>query len=197
MSTAPWTFDPDHLGRLEADVWSSYYRREWTRLLRGAVGLVRTGFGMGRLDTLRGAWWVLRANQVWAPYPDNDPDAARELMRRFYALVRDRLDLTLDPVRAADLEVEWWRVHRLHQHGDPIGASRLTDALAALYAYVYVVPHEDVRAAADLRREAMDVSDAWVLAGRDRGHPLFAQEQRLLVSSYTTLRGVLDQVRPG
>jgi hypothetical protein len=30
-----------------------------------------------------GAWLVLRANQVWAPFPDNDPDAARALMKRF------------------------------------------------------------------------------------------------------------------
>ena len=34
----------------------------------------RAGFGMNRVRTLQGAWYVLRANQVWAPYPDNDPD---------------------------------------------------------------------------------------------------------------------------
>ena len=37
--------------------------------------------------TLFGAWLVLRANQVWAPFPDNDPDKARRLMRRFYAML--------------------------------------------------------------------------------------------------------------
>ena len=34
--------------------------------------------------TLRGAWLVLRANQKWAPVPDNDPQAARALMAAFY-----------------------------------------------------------------------------------------------------------------
>jgi len=66
---------------------------------------------------LQGAYCVLRANQVWAPYPDNDPDAARDLMRRFYALVVKDSDLSLDPVKAAELEVEWWRLHREHQYG--------------------------------------------------------------------------------
>lgn len=41
-----------------------------------SVGLVRAGFRMGWLDTLHGAWLVLRANQVWAP-ADNDPARAR------------------------------------------------------------------------------------------------------------------------
>ena len=67
--------------------------------------MVGAGFGMGPRRTLAGAWHVLRANQVWAPYPDNDPDAAREQMRRFYALVASQGYPLLDPVRAAELEV--------------------------------------------------------------------------------------------
>ena len=47
---------------------------------------------------------MLRANQVWAPCPDNDPDAARAFMRRFYALVDAVHRLPLDPVKAARLD---------------------------------------------------------------------------------------------
>src|SRR5205807_1067197 len=95
-------------------------------------------------QTLWGAWLVLRANQLWAPFPDNDPDGSRRAMERFYRLVATRYAEPFDPVRAAQLEVEWWRVHREHQHGeggDPDEDQRpLIDALAALYAYVYGVP---------------------------------------------------------
>ena len=45
--------------------------------------LVRAAFRMSWSRTLVGAWLVLRANQKWAPFPDNDPDAARALMTRF------------------------------------------------------------------------------------------------------------------
>src|SRR6478672_12940796 len=113
--TTPRSFDPVAIGRLECDAWAAYYRREWGPFLRAAVGMVGAGFGMGPRSTLAGAWHVLRANQLWAPYPDNDPDAAREQMRRFYALVAQGHP-RLDPARAAELEVQWWGVHRLHQH---------------------------------------------------------------------------------
>src|SRR6476469_955486 len=96
------SFDPVAIGRLECDAWAAYYRREWWPFLKAAVGMVGAGFGMGPRRTLAGAWYVLRANQVWAPYPDNDPDAAREQMRRFYALVAADHP-QLDPVRAAAL----------------------------------------------------------------------------------------------
>jgi len=55
----------------------AYYRRRWPRFLQAAFGLVRESFGLPWADTLRGGWWMLRANQVWAPHPDNDPDRAR------------------------------------------------------------------------------------------------------------------------
>ena len=106
------------MARLESAAWLGYYRHEWVRVLAASVGLVRCGFGLPWPRTLWGAWLVLRANQVWAPYPDNDPDAARRLMTKFYALAAMG-GHGFDPVKAARLEVEWWRVHRALQHEDP------------------------------------------------------------------------------
>ena len=92
------------------------------------------------------------------------------------------------------LEVEWWRVHRMHQHADDVTEDELTAALVELYAYVYQVPDATVRDAARLRVEAMDCSDRWVAAGCDLGDPLLAQERRLLVASYAALRDAIDRV---
>ena len=86
----PRDFDPVRVGNLETDAWAAYYRRDWRTFLTAAVEMVGAGFEMSRRKTLYGAWLVLRANQKWAPYPDNDPDAARDLMRRFYLLVGAR-----------------------------------------------------------------------------------------------------------
>ena len=63
------SFDPARLGTSEADAWVGYYRHEWRGVLTASVTLVAEGFGMGRRRTLLGAWYVLRANQKWAPYP--------------------------------------------------------------------------------------------------------------------------------
>jgi hypothetical protein len=191
--TSHHLFDPIAVGRLETTAWASYYRRQWSRFLPAAVGMVRAGFGMSRRRTLIGAWWVLRANQRWAPYPDNDPGAARQYMRRFYALVANSGYPHLDPIRAATLEVDWWRVHRLHQHSTDLTEDDLTQALVDLYAYVYRVAPVAVRDAARLRMQAMDVSDRWVEAGCDLTDPLLAEERRLLVGSYTALRDAVER----
>jgi hypothetical protein len=182
------------VGNLETDAWVAYYRRDWGAFLKASVGMVGAGFGMGRRKTLYGAYLVLRANQKWAPYPDNDPDAARDLMRRFYLLVaRDSPDVRIDPATAARLEVEWWRLHRAHQHDPGVPGSDLEQSLVDLYAYVYGAEAESVRPAAAARVEAMDLSDAWVDAGCDLDDPLLARERAALVASYTALRAAVGR----
>ena len=187
-ASGPRSFDPVVVGNRETDAWAAYYLHDWRRFLVASVGLVRAAFGMTPRRTVLGAWFVLRANQVWAPYPDNEPDAARAYMRRFFELVVQEHGLDLDPAQAARLEVEWWRIHRDGPE------ERLEDALVDLYSYAYDAKPEAVRTAARKRVEAMDLSDRWVAAGRERAHPLLAAERRALVASYAALRRVVEQV---
>jgi hypothetical protein len=184
--TAMRTFDPRRVGRLECAAWVTYYRREWVAFLRAAIGLTRETFALPWPKTLYGAWLVLRANQLWAPYPANDPDGARRCMRRFYMLVVRHHGERFDPVEAARLEVEWWRVHRELQH-DGADPTPLVDALGALYAHVYGVPPDTVRLAAAQRALAMRDSDRWVAEGCDLDSPLIANERAALVRSYAAL----------
>jgi hypothetical protein len=165
--------------------------------LRAALGMVRVGFAMSWPRTVYGAWLVLRANQLWAPYPDNDPDGARAAMRRFYALVVRTHDEPFDVDEAARLEVEWWRLHRYLQREDPqAGLDGLTGALAALYAHVYRVPVETVREAAAHRAHAMVVSDRWVAAGCDPDSPDIAAERDALTRGYQALRAAVAVPEP-
>jgi hypothetical protein len=188
-----YTFDPVVLGDRECDAWVHYYRREWAPFLRDSLGLVSEGFGLGPRRTLVGAWLVLRANQVWAPYPDNDADAAREYMRRFYALVVADGSLELNPVEAARREVQWWHIHRVHQREDDVTETELVDAVAHLYGYVYAVPEETVGEAARLRVAAMALSDTWVQAGCSLTDPTLVEERRTLIASYSALRAAIDE----
>lgn len=182
------SFDPRQIGRLECAAWVAYYRRRWGPFLVAAVGMVRAGFRLPWPRTLYGAWLVLRANQLWAPVPDNDPDGARREMRKFYALVAGTHGETFDLTEAARLEVEWWRVHRYLQRDAPEeDAAPLVDALAALYAHVYRIGAADARPAAAERAAAMRISDRWVDAGRDPDSPALAAERAALVRSYAAL----------
>ncbi|HJS95422.1 MAG TPA: hypothetical protein VJ741_14260 [Solirubrobacteraceae bacterium] len=189
------SFDPRLVGNLETVAWVTYYRWEWLPFLRAAVSLTRHTFGLPWPATLRGAWLVLRANQLWAPYPDNDPEGARRAMERFYRLVAGHHGESFDPRRASELEVEWWRVHRVHQREDTEeDESALVAALAALYSYVYGVDRDEAAVAAEQRALAMRYSDQWVEEGCNLASPLIAQERAALVRSYAGLLAAVHRV---
>ena len=183
------SFDPGRIADLEYRAWVGYYLRNWPQVLTALAGLVREGFGMDWYRTLHGAWLLVRASQLWAPVPDNDPDGARACMRRFYTLVRLSHGVPASPSKAAALEVDWWRVHR--QGRDP-SASRgagdeLVESVTRLYCYLYGEPEDQVRPAAIHRALAMDLSDQWVREGCLPGSPLLAQEHAALVRCYAAL----------
>jgi hypothetical protein len=183
------SFDPVRLADLEYRAWVGYYLRRWPQVLIAAIGLVRVGFGMSWYRTLRGAWLVLRANQLWAANPGNDSREAQDCMRRFYALVTLAHGEPANPARAAELEVTWWRVHR---EGQPAvdgtePAEALVSSLTNLYCYVYDEPEAALRPAAVERARAMDLSDQWVREGRQPDSGLLPLEHAALVRSYAAL----------
>ena len=183
------SFDPVRLADLEYRAWVGYYLHNWPQVLRASVGLVRMGFGMDWFRTLHGAWLVLRANQLWAPFPDNDPERARSCMRRFYALVRLSHGEPANPAKAAELEVDWWRVHREAQHSpdSAVRGEELVESVTRLYSYLYREPEEAVRPAAVHRAKAMDLSDRWVAEGCQPDSPLLPLEHAALVRAYAAL----------
>jgi hypothetical protein len=154
--------------------------------------MVRHGFSLGIFGNLKAAWHVMRANQVWAPYPDNDPEAARQHMTRFYRTADRAGRLSIDPRNAAELEVAWWQAHRAHAHAQ-VTDEDLLAALVGLYCYVYRANPADVRRAAELRVQAMALSDAWVAGGCRLDDPTLAEERRALVASFTALREAADR----
>jgi len=188
-----FAFDPVAVGRSECDAWVAYYRRDWLRMLAGALGMVRHGFALGPFGNLKAAWHVMRANQAWAPYPDNDPEAARQHMARFYRTASKAGRLVVDPKIAAELEVAWWRAHRQQQHDARYGEDALVASLIRLYCYIYQANRDDVRRAAELRVEAMAFSDAWVVAGCQLDDPTLARERLALVASFSALRDAGDR----
>jgi len=183
------SFDPARIADLEYRAWVGYYLRRWPQVLAASVGLVRAGFGMDWIRTLHGAWLVLRANQLWAPFPEHDAERARACMRRFYALVRLSYGEPANPAKAAELEVDWWRAHREAQHSPPsdLPAGELVESVTRLYCYLYGESEAAMRPAALERARAMDLSDRWVREGCPPGSPLLPLEHAALVRCYAAL----------
>jgi hypothetical protein len=183
------SFDPVRIADLEYRMWVAYYLRRWNHLLAAMVRLHRLGFGTNWLRVLRGARLMLRAAQLWAPYPDNDPDGARAHLRELYALVRLHFGQPADPAIAASLEIDWWRVHRKRQHApDPAKmGDELVEAVTRLYSYLFGETEAAVRLTAVYRVQAMDLSDQWVRTGCRPDSPLLPLERAALIRAYTAL----------
>ena len=115
-------------------------------------------------------------------------------MRRFYALITLAYGEPANPAKAAELEVDWWRVHREGQHQDRSRAiedtepaEELVESLTRLYCYLYSEPEAALRPAAVHRARAMDLSDEWVRQGCQPDSWLLPMERAALVRSYAAL----------
>ena len=196
--SGPRSFDPVRIADLEYRMWVAYYLRRWTHVLAAMVRLFWLGFGTDWLRALRGARLMLRAAQLWAPYPDNDPDGARAYLRELYALVRLRFGEPADPARAASLEIDWWRAHRKRQHARHPAETgdELVESVTRLYSYLFGQPEAMVRPAAAHRVQAMDLSDQWVREGCPPDSQLLPLERAALVRAYAAPLAAVHHEEP-
>jgi hypothetical protein len=185
-------FAPVSMGTLESEVWVAYYRRHWLTFIRAGTACARENSGLSWPHTLACSWLVMRANQRWAPFPENDADGARREMARFYRILQRRYGEPRDPERAAALDINWWRVHRELQHGlGTSDESSLQEAITRYWAEVYDVAAMTLTDAAGQRAGAMRLSDRWVAEGCAPDSPLIAAIRATLVSSYRALLDAL------
>src|SRR5512142_2544255 len=145
--------NPAALARYEKDNYVAYYQKDWLKLLRVSVGLVKESFGLSWLQAAYGAYLVARGEIAFAPFPENDLPRATAYITRFYAFLKRVRHADFDPARLASLELNWWIVHR--KFFGNAGKGELADALAALYAEAYGVELGSVREAARLRAAGM------------------------------------------
>ena len=182
--------DPRKLAHYEKENYVAYYQKDWLKLLRISVGMVKESFGLSWPQAIYGAYLVARAEIAFAPFPNNDIPRAEAYMRRFYQFIRAVHKEDFDVERAVKLEVSWWSVHR-RLFGNPEN-QELVDALACLYEEIYGDTSEKFKEAAYQRARGMLYSDLWVNAGKPADSPLLAQEEEALYQSYKALKEAIN-----
>ena len=182
-------FDPRKIAHYEKENYVAYYQKDWLKLLRVSVSLVKESFGLSWMQAACGAYLVARAEIAFAPFPDNDIPKAEAYMTRFYQFLKNIHREDFDVRRAAHLEVNWWSVHR-KLFGNA-GNQELVEALTDLYAEAYGIEPAKVQVSARQRAQGMLYSDLWVNAGKPADSPLLAQEEDALFQSYTSLKDAI------
>jgi hypothetical protein len=147
--------------------------------------MTRSAFGISFHQAVYATYENTLAQIAWARQGDQGGEA-RARMRTFYEYIKEPVGGAYNVGRAAELEVNWWAVHR-NRDSYP-DRTALTEALAVLYAEVYQLPAERMTRAAALRAEAMDVSDQWIREGKLHDSPLLSRISELLIHSYTELK---------
>ena len=62
-------FDPRKIAHYEKENYVAYYQKDWLKLLRVSVRLVKESFGLSWLQAAYGAYLVARAEIAFAPFP--------------------------------------------------------------------------------------------------------------------------------
>lgn len=147
-------FDPVFLANTEADGWRAYYDRDFVQGFRLLLRLVRGQMGLGALDSLRAAYYAVRAQMAFAPKA-NDPDAARTFLTRFYLIAPHRDGV--EPADLADAELDYWVVHRQIVHQEDKAA--LVDSFARLHTLLFGGDIVTMRPSAEQRTLACNAVD--------------------------------------
>ena len=180
-------FDPAQVAYAETYAWVAYYERDWPALTRLLASLTQNQFGLTEAQTAPATALATQAQLAFAPFPDNDVPQATRLQQDFYQYIkRVHPHEAFDPMRAGELDVRWWIIHR-QLFAQPENQP-LIDAIADLYVEVFRVPREQLMQAATHRAEAMQFSDRWVREGHAPDSPLIPQIEAALVKSYQALR---------
>jgi hypothetical protein len=183
-------FDPRKLAHYEKQNYVAYYQKDWPTLLRVSVGMVKQSFGLSWLQAVYAAYLAARAEIAFAPFPENDVPKAEAYIRRFYQFIKNVHREDFDVGRAAQLELNWWSVHRkLFGNADN---GELVEAVQNLYAEAYGIAPAKVRDAATLRVKGMLCSDLWVNAGKPAHSPLLTQEEEALYAGYIALKAAIN-----
>ena len=184
------SFDPQQAALYESASWVAYYRKQWLRLARLSLELARAAFGMPIPSALYGSYLAARALMLFAP-DDNDVRGSEAYMRRFYSLIKRASGGNFDVALVAQLEVDWWVVHRdLSRQPDK---GPLVQSLVDYYQALFGGTASSYQGAALYRVQAMTHCDGWVRAGRTTENPLLTLMHQELLTAYTLLHGALQE----
>jgi len=152
-------FDPAKVAYFERAGWQAYYQRQWGRAFRLMVQLNRAEFRMPLLTAIAAALDIVRASIAFAPLDGNDVPKAREYVRRYYAKARRTVGIAADADTLADLEMDYWVVHRKLALERKVNRSiqntePMVESFNRLHAALFKAQPSAVRRSAELRAEA-------------------------------------------
>lgn len=182
-------FDADEVARLETAMWRSYYEKRRLSLFSELAELLRSQYNMPFLRSHRVAYSAANAAVVFQRGKQrSDYERALPELVKFYQSIRQISDVPFDVNKAAQLELEWWIIHRQREQHQPEDLQR---ALAELQAEIYGLPVERFMDHGRMRAQAMTIRDTKAEQGRVTEAD-WTEIDRLLHESWRSLLKVVN-----
>jgi hypothetical protein len=127
-------FDYEKTGRYDADMWRAYYNHQFLKLFLLLFKIIKSQLGLNWFITIRLAYY-----SAWAAadYRIHRASVNRERVLRsitkYYKLISKYATEPFDYKRVAELELEWWDVHRRSYKNNKELEQSLANAVAAMY----------------------------------------------------------------
>ena len=148
--------NPERVAYAEANGWRAYYEHNWLNVFRLIVTLCQEQFHIPFPMSLQAAYYTTRASAAWVPV-DHDVEKVRRYLGKFYGVARRYAGLQFDVERVADLELQYFDVHRrLVGQEDK---SEYIQTMIELHAAIFGLTQEQARESAELRVKASNIVD--------------------------------------
>jgi hypothetical protein len=175
-------FDPERMAAYDAKMWRVYYDHQFGRLLVLLMRLIQLQFGLSHIRSLRVAYYgALAAGDFRRNIGRENLERVTRSLAKMFRIVSDHALQPFDYRKAAELELEWWMVHRYPKRY----SITLGEAVANAMAAIYDMPSAPFTHYGNARAEAMELRD--VAADVDKREPDWKKIESILVDSYTLL----------
>jgi hypothetical protein len=164
MKSSPHAFNPAKVAYFEKAGWEAYYAREWFLAFQLMIQLNREQFRMPLWTAILASIDIVRASLAFAPLENNNVPAATEYVRRYYEKARRSVGIEADAQTLADLEIDYWIVHRQLARerkqavedgkGAIDNSAPIVESLNRLHAALFKAPPAAIRRSAELRAQA-------------------------------------------
>jgi hypothetical protein len=149
-------FNPERVAYCEAEGWRAYYDHNWFKMLRLIVAVNQEEFRIPFPMSLVAAYYIVRASAMWVP-ADHDVQKILRLHEKYYQLARRYSSLTFNPLKAAQLEEQYWDIHR-KLSGKP-DKTAFIETMIDLHSEIFGISKAAARESAELRVLANNTVD--------------------------------------
>jgi hypothetical protein len=192
----PWSsdfrkFDPSAIARLETDMWRAYYDKRPVRLFLLLAETLREHSGMPLLQSNVNAYRAARAAIVFKEGKSrSDYNRALPYLEQYYRALYSIGHFDRSPARMAELELEWWIVHR---EREIYGKAALIESLATSAAEFYGIPPDGLEEYATQRAEAMLLRDERVKSPEKVRESDWQEIEKKLNAAYSSLAAAVRE----